>query len=170
MSAAVAPPKDCPCGSGRAFENCCGPILGGQARAKTAEALMRSRYAAFAVGNVDYILETHHTSTREEVSADAIRDWSKRAQWLGLEILGSEGGGEGDDLGAVSFVARYREKGVIVNHREDARFERENGAWRFVTGVQPPARREAPKVGRNDPCTCGSGKKWKKCCGAGRVA
>ena len=31
--------------------------------------------------------------------------------------------------------------------------------------VIPAARREAPKVGRNDPCPCGSGKKYKNCCG-----
>ena len=33
-----------------------------------------------------------------------------------------------------------------------------------------PMRRDQPKVGRNDPCPCGSGKKYKKCCGAAVTA
>jgi SEC-C motif-containing protein len=148
------------------LEGCCGPYVEGRAAAPTAEALMRARYTAFVLKKVPYILETHHSKTKEEISEEGVRDWSERAEWLGLEILATEAGGEKDDEGFVRFVARYKEKGSIVNHLEDARFERENGAWRFVTGNPPPAKREAPKVGRNDPCSCGSGKKWKKCCGA----
>ena len=157
--------KACPCGSGKAADACCLPLIEGRSAPATAEALMRSRYTAFALAKVDYILDTHHSSTKSEVSAEAIKDWAERAEWLGLEILGTGGGGKDDEKGEVRFVARYREKGSVLNHLEDARFERENGTWKFVTGTQPPSRRTAPKVGRNDPCTCGSGKKFKKCCG-----
>ncbi len=159
----------CPCGSGRPLEACCLPLVEGKLPAPTAEALMRSRYTAFTQTKVDYILETHHPSTRKEVSAEGINDWCRRAEWLGLEITGTQGGGPADETGIVSFVARYREKGALVNHVEDARFEREGGRggpWRFVTASTPPTRRAAAKVGRNDPCPCGSGKKHKKCCGA----
>ncbi len=37
-----------------------------------------------------------------------------------------------------------------------------------VQSAPQPVRRDEPKVGRNDPCPCGSGKKYKKCCGANK--
>jgi SEC-C motif-containing protein len=157
--------KDCPCGSKKSLESCCLPYIEGRAAAPTAEALMRSRYTAFALARVDYIIESHHSTTRGEVAVDAVKDWAERAEWLGLEIQETQAGGPNDETGSVRFLARYREKGVVRDHLEDARFERENGVWKFVTGTQPPSRRAAPKVGRNDPCPCGSGKKFKKCCG-----
>jgi len=170
MSATTKTPEAaagaCPCGSGKTLEACCLPYVEGKAMAPTAEALLRSRYTAFTRRSVDYILETHHTKTKEEISKEGIQAWSERAEWIGLEILGTEDGGPDDQVGFVRFVAKYREKGSVVNHAEDARFEKENGAWRFVTGSTPPVKRAAPKLGRNDPCSCGSGKKFKKCCGA----
>ena len=41
--------------------------------------------------------------------------------------------------------------------------EQVKAAARKILG-QKPMRREEPKVGRNEPCPCGSGKKFKKCC------
>src|SRR5579859_6852535 len=102
---ADAATKPCPCGSGKPLEGCCLPLVEGRLAAPTAEALMRSRYTAFTLARVDYILETHHSSTKKEVSAEAIKDWAERAEWLGLEILGTQGGGKDDDAGEVSFVA-----------------------------------------------------------------
>jgi uncharacterized protein len=37
--------------------------------------------------------------------------------------------------------------------------------WKIVRTVPSTVRREAPKTGRNDPCPCGSGRKFKQCCG-----
>jgi SEC-C motif-containing protein len=156
----------CPCGSGRAYDACCRPALEGRAPAATAEALMRSRYTAFTRAAVDYIIATHHARTRGDISAEAVREWAEGSQWLGLEILGTEAGAPADERGVVKFRAKYRQKGKIYEHLEVASFEKEGGEWRFVNSVMPPAEREAPKVGRNEPCPCGSGKKFKKCCGA----
>ena len=156
----------CACGSGAAFEACCGRYIEGKQPAPTAEALMRSRYTAFTRAAVDYVLETHSAKTREEVSREAIEAWAKGSEWLGFELLGTEEGGPTDEHGVVRFRARYRQNGRIFEHLEIAEFQKEDGAWRFVTSVTPPAQRDAPKVGRNDPCPCGSGKKHKKCCGA----
>ncbi|MDH5490482.1 MAG: YchJ family metal-binding protein, partial [Myxococcales bacterium] len=61
---------NCPCGSGSKQNECCGPLMQGEAQAETAEALMRSRYSAFAVGNVEYIVATHHPESRDEVDPD----------------------------------------------------------------------------------------------------
>ncbi|MFC1705359.1 YchJ family protein [Planctomycetota bacterium] len=132
---------------------------------ETAEACLRSRYSAYALGEVDFILESHHSSTRAEVSRSNIADWSRNSEWLGLRVLETEGGGPQDEEGSVTFSASYRQHGKTVDHTENAQFEKEDGAWRFLSSATPPFRRSAPKVGRNDPCPCGSGKKYKRCCG-----
>jgi len=158
----------CYCGSDKTFETCCQPLLTGAEKAKTAEELMRSRYSAFATGEIDYILSTHDPKTRSQIDRDNTEAWAKQSEWTGLEILETEAGGENDEEGRVDFVAHYSMRGTKVDHRESATFRKENGKWWFVDGVQisgPPVRREGPKVGRNDPCPCGSGKKYKKCHG-----
>jgi SEC-C motif-containing protein len=130
---------------------------------------MRSRYSAFATGNVDYIIDTHDPDRRNDVDRDATENWSKNSEWLGFELISSEKGGPSDDAGVIEFVARYKTKGVALTHRERAVFRKHGDRWVFVDGQimnGPPVRRTEPRVGRNDPCPCGSGKKYKKCHGA----
>ncbi len=158
----------CPCGKGESLETCCGPFLKGTKKPKTAEDLMRSRYSAFATGNVDYIIKTHDPDTVDQIDRESTEVWSKQSEWQGFEILSSDAGGEKDHFGTIEFVARYKLKGSQLEHRERATFRQQDGTWFFVDGEQiagPPVRREGPKVGRNDPCPCGSGKKYKKCHG-----
>jgi SEC-C motif-containing protein len=162
--------QPCPCGSEKPISACCLPLLQGKDRARTAEELLRARYTAFTRGDVDFVLETHHSRTRGEVKRDEVEEWSKGSEWLGLRILQKEAGGEGDEKGTITFHARYkaREGEKAQDHYEHAIFERENGAWRFLDAQglkQGPIVRSEPKVGRNDPCPCGSGKKYKKCHG-----
>ena len=161
--------ESCPCGSGQAYIECCHPIIQGGQVAQTAEALMRSRYCAYVKAEIDYIYDTTHASQRSKFNREESLAWSRKAEWQALEILRTEDGGPEDDSGIVEFVARYREKGKAVQHHEIAEFTREDGRWYFVDGHAPkPSQsiRQGPKVGRNDPCPCGSGKKYKKCCGA----
>jgi len=158
----------CPCSSGRAYDQCCGPIIADQRQAATAEALMRSRYSAYVMGEIGYLGRSLHPDHRHDHDEAATRRWAASSDWLGLEIVAVEGGGENEESGSVEFVATYREKGVVRQHREVSRFQRLDDVWYFVEGsvVKPETlRREDPKVGRNDPCPCGSGKKYKKCCG-----
>ena len=83
----------------------------------------------------------------------------------GLEIVAAKGGPD-DSEGQVEFIARFREKGVKKAHHELAEFKKEAGRWYFTDGKSAPQRPlVSAKVGRNDPCSCGSGKKYKKCCG-----
>ena len=85
-----------------------------------------------------------------------------------MEIVATEKGTEQDDEGLVEFIARYSVNGTDFEHHERSYFQRIDGEWKFIDGelVKPePIVRESPKVGRNDPCPCGSGKKYKKCCG-----
>lgn len=169
MTTPATPAPTCPCSSGRLREACCGPLLDGKAAAATAEALMRARYSAFVERNYAFIKGSLAQSALPEHDEDGIRRWAEESQWLGLKIVSVEGGGESDEKGVVEFIARYRADGRIVAHQERAQFAKENGRWVFVDSADPkPAtfRREEPKVLRNDPCPCGSGKKHKKCCGA----
>ncbi len=158
---------NCPCGSGRTFDACCEPILGGTPAA-TAEALMRSRYTAFTTGNVDYLSQTLSTEARSDFDAADAQNTADSAKWLGLEVRATKGGGEKDETGSVEFVALFSLNGQRQAHHELAAFEREEGRWVYTTGQINPkeAPRQTVKVGRNEPCPCGSGKKYKKCCGA----
>jgi SEC-C motif-containing protein len=105
---------------------------------------------------------------QEEFDEQMSRAWSAQAKWHGLEIVGTEAGGDGDDSGVVEFRALYTANGEFCNHHEVAQFVREKDGWKFADGelvAEKPLVREEPKTGRNDPCPCGSGKKYKKCCG-----
>ena len=158
----------CPCGSGSEFSACCEPIITGKTPAPTAEALMRSRYSAHVKGIYEYLGTSMHPDMRGELSVDEIKEWSEQISWTGLEILDSKNGSENDVTGEVEFVAKYTLGGVPQELREHSFFRKEGDDWYYVEGVvkgQETFRREAPKVGRNEPCPCGSGKKFKKCCG-----
>ncbi len=161
---------DCPCNSGNPFELCCEPYLLGRLPAPTAEALMRSRYTAYALCSVDYLYRTSGKRVRKEFDSDGTQHWAKSAEWIGgIEILHTEGGGRDDEKGSIEFIAHYTVKDVPQHHHEKATFAKNDGEWFFIDGEivgHEPERRETPKIGRNDPCTCGSGRKYKKCCGA----
>jgi SEC-C motif-containing protein len=79
----------------------------------------------------------------------------------------------------VEFIAIYEVDGQTIDHHEVSQFKKnDEGHWVFVDGEshthkegenphQPKPQtvvRSTPKTGRNDPCPCGSGKKFKKCC------
>jgi SEC-C motif-containing protein len=158
----------CACGSNEEFSTCCGPFLEGEKTAPTAEALMRSRYTAYVNENIEYIKKTTHKTAMAEFDEGSARAWSRNSDWLGLKIIETEKGLEGDTEGTVEFVASYLQNDKEEHHHERAIFKREAGKWFFVDGKivgQTPFVRETPKVGRNEPCPCGSGNKYKKCCG-----
>jgi SEC-C motif-containing protein len=148
--------KDCPCGSTRAFADCCGPFLTGVERPASAVALMRSRYTAYSQKNAAYILKTWHPRTRPA----ALNFDGDATEWVGLAILAQQAGGPEDLEGKVEFSAYYRQGGKLMEMRENSRFLKESGEWLYLDGIVSPA----AKPGRNDLCPCGSGKKYKKCC------
>ena len=158
----------CPCNSGRSYEDCCGPVIRGERPAATAEALMRSRYSAFARKEIDYLKDSLHPGLRGDHDPEATRRWADKSDWTGLEIVATTGGGVDDDAGTVEFIASYRQKGTPHSHHEVAEFSRHKGHWYYTDGrmVTPGTQRnDGPRIGRNDPCPCGSGRKYKKCCG-----
>ena len=158
--------QSCPCQSELLLNQCCGPKIEDRTKAATAEELMRSRYSAFVLQEIDYIVETFHPETRHKAVRQDIADWSQNSHWEGFHLISTKDGAENDDEGEVEFVVRYQARGKAHVHRECSRFVKNEGSWFFHSGEQQDItyRRTSPKVGRNDPCPCNSGKKFKKCC------
>lgn len=153
----------CPCQSDLPFAACCGPILNG-APAPTALALMRSRYTAYARGDVAYLARTLAPEHRAGFDMADVSAGMKTTQWLGLEILDTTAGGTDEDTGIVEFLARFQAQGQNHALHERSRFRRdEKDGWVYVDGET--ALQPVKKPRRNDPCPCGSGKKFKQCCG-----
>ncbi|MCF0097476.1 YchJ family protein [Micromonospora sp. MH99] len=121
----------CPCGSGQAYADCCSPVHGGTVQAPTAEALMRSRFSAFALGDADYLVRSWHSSTRP-----ARLELTSGQRWTRLEIVETERGGLLDATGTVTFHAHYREAGRPGTLTEHSRFVREDGRWVYLDGDQ----------------------------------
>jgi len=146
----------CPCGSGLDLARCCAPIIAGEPAA-TPEALMRSRYTAFTLAE-----EALASFNRIDIERSL-----PETTWLGLQVRDVSGGGDGDAVGSVTFSFRYLFKGKEFVQTELARFVRVDGRWLYndsdINPKSPPVR--VVSVGRNEPCLCGSGKKYKKCCG-----
>lgn len=113
----------CPCGSGKAYDDCCGPLLSAERLAATAEELMRSRYTAYFYGNRQHLWRTWHPKTRPaEVTLDSSMSWT------GLEIMAIRDGGAEDETGIVEFVASY----VGGTLHERSRFAKRGGRWSYL--------------------------------------
>lgn len=137
---------------------------------------MRARYSAHVLGLVDFVINTYHPSCHAEEQREAIRD-SVESDWQKLDVHHAESGTHADE-GFVTFSAYFVDNGTEYSMTERSRFIREHGVWFYIDGEFPsPEESEPPldprlhqtvnnvKIGRNDPCLCGSGKKFKKCCG-----
>lgn len=150
------PETSCPCGQGE-YAQCCQPLHTVQAKAQSAEQLMRSRYSAFARHEIDYIVQTTALGQQQALDVPAISDWSKSNQWLRLEVVQAD---EHLDKthAQVEFKAHYHDGKQAHVHHEVSHFVKQNGAWFFLdptTGLQTTMKQ---------PCICGSGKKFKQCC------
>lgn len=145
--------QPCPCNPAHTYASCCQPLHHGAA-ATDPQALMRSRYSAYVLGLVPYLLASWDASTRPlELTLEPA------LQWLRLELLSQH---EEGDQGQVHYRAHYRHGthwGVL---EEQSRFRRDHGHWRYVDGA---VQDHPVKPGRNLPCPCGSGRKFKQCCG-----
>ena len=161
---------NCPCKSGKTFGECCQGVISGERKAETPEELMRARYTSYVTGDVTFLKSSATEAVQAEFDEEASKAWSRTAEWHGLEVIRTEGGKD-DAHGVVEFRALYTANGEFCNHHEVATFVKEKDGWKFEDGElvgETPIVREEPKIGRNDPCPCGSGKKYKKCCGKGK--
>ena len=116
----------CPCGSGAPYAACCGRWHAGEP-APTAEALMRSRYSAFTMNLVPYLLQTWHASTRPAT----LDEPPPGLKWLGLEVRRAQ---EDGDRATVEFISRSKLGGRAARLHETSRFVREDGRWTYVDG------------------------------------
>lgn len=128
---------------------------------------MRSRYAAFSRGEVDYLLRTWHPSKRGEQDRRSLEATTRELRWTGLTVLDVVAGSPTDETGIVEFEARYATGATTGALRERSRFARADGAWTYLDGQTEDHERPTSRPqGRNEACACGSGKKFKRCCGA----
>lgn len=119
---------------------------------------MRSRYTAYVMHNVDYLIATWHPECQAETWRDAITRSFANTEWLGLNLI-EESVVDGSREGFVEFIARFSENGGHCQAiHERSRFLQLEQRWYYIDGIQP-------KLGRNAGCPCGSGQKYKKCCG-----
>jgi SEC-C motif-containing protein len=125
----MRPTASCPCGSDEPFGRCCLRLHLGERQAETAEQLMRARYSAYAVDDLDYLWQTWHPRTRP----DALTPQAGLT-WTGLEIVDTVDGRTGDTSGEVEFRAHY-----LQNRRSGTLHERSHFAvrarrWFYVDG------------------------------------
>lgn len=154
----------CPCGSGKTIGDCCGPILAGERPAATAEELMRARFTAHVVHDFLFLHRTYRPSARQPfvpVTGKPSMEWTRL-------VVHSHVLGKTSDIAYVEFSAYGTEDGTEKVLHEKAEFVRQDdGAWIYTRALREgpaPFKETAPKPGRNDPCPCGSGKKYKQCC------
>ncbi|WP_037383476.1 YchJ family protein [Serratia sp. DD3] len=148
----------CPCCSGLPYHTCCQPLITGEQFAPSPLRLMRSRYSAYVLQNVDYLIATWHPDCQAESWRSAIISSFANTEWFGLTIV-EETIGNNVDEGFVEFIARFTESGHSSKMmHERSRFLRLEHRWYYIDGTRP-------QLGRNSICPCGSGKKYKKCCG-----
>ena len=124
--------NECPCGSDADFSSCCGRYISGEQFPLTAEALMRSRYSAYVIGDEKYLLRTWHSSTRPEVLG---LDRDTATKWIGLDIITTGQGTEMDDQGMVEFITRYKINGKAQRLHEVSQFRKEKGKWFYLYGI-----------------------------------
>ena len=157
----IDPASPCPCGNDQPYHECCGVFHQGVA-ASTAEKLMRSRFTAYFLGDTDYLLKTTWQRQISGIDQAGIHKRADNTQWRRLDIVSKEAGGESDNKGKVEFKAWFFNPVTQKEeaHHENSDFIKEEGRWYFI---YPDVAVKMP--GRNDPCLCGSGKKFKKCCG-----
>ena len=123
---------ECPCGSKKPFKACCGPYVEGVRSAPTAEALMRSRYTAYALRNMAYLRNTSEMGLRGGFDEAAAVRWTISITWLGLTVLEVDGGQGDDETGEVTYIARYLMGKEEKHIAERAVFHRLGTKWLYV--------------------------------------
>lgn len=164
-AASLVKESPCPCGSGRTFGECCEPVLKQQRVPANAEELMRSRFTAHVIRDYRHLHRTDLETARKPYVEEAAD--GEQLSWTRLVVHAHEPGPK-PDTAFVDFTAYYKVNERELALQEKSAFVRVDGTWYYTRAVRtgpPPVRSAGPKVGRNDPCPCGSGKKFKHCCG-----
>ena len=166
----------CYCRRPEEYQQCCGPLHQGMQKATTPEQLMRSRFSAYFLKLVPYIANTYHHSQQSDLATLEISAFAETARFLSLQVVATAGpegfngvptkqvfSADSANLatGYVHFIARFLIKDQLHQLEEQSRFVQEQQVWSYLDGVLLP--HAVVKIGRNDSCPCGSGKKFKAC-------
>lgn len=153
----------CFCGLAKSFDQCCNAILQGRVQASTPETLMRSRYSAFVTANIDYLKKTSHGLALEKFNAQDTLHFAERVHWHSLQVADAGVAADGKS-GWVEFSTTFIDQGAFIDRHEKSAFEYIDGQWYYVESLHHCSHTRKLDWGRNEPCYCGSGKKYKKCC------
>lgn len=123
--------KKCPCGVGESYEKCCHEYHHTKTHAPNPETMMRARYSAYVLGDIEYLIKTIPLLHRKSFDRKSTKQWSEQAEWLGLEIVSSKET-HGGKKGQVEFKAKYNLEGEEHLHHERSTFEFIQGRWFFV--------------------------------------
>ena len=149
---------DCYCGSRKKYRYCCEPYLSGKKLPQTAEQLMRSRYTAFCLKNIPYLIETAISPEDRSTDEQELAKTMQKTTWLGLTVVSTEQGRKQDKAGVVEFVAAFKID-KPRQHHERSRFIKNDRRWFYLDGEILPDL----ILSANAYCWCGSGKKYRKC-------
>ena len=147
----------CPCQSGKTYQDCCAPLHSGKSNAENAEQLMRSRYCAYVLRQINYLVATTVPAQQPHLQWEAMQQWSESTQWDGLEIV-RHLAKVGKHHEQVEFKSYHRSINGREYHHELSTFVNNNGSWYFLD----PTVETKPSM--KQPCLCGSAKKFKQCC------
>lgn len=126
--------QPCPCGTGQPFAFCCKPFIEGQKTAPTARLLMRSRYTAFVLGAIDYLIDTTAPEKRDLIDPAIIAEQVQCTNWLGLDVIHTQAGEAGDQTGVVEFKATFETSGETHILHEISRFTQPDNRWLYLDG------------------------------------
>lgn len=153
----------CPCGSQKSYFFCCEPLITGKQSPETPEALMRTRYTAYTMANMDYIKQTMRGNALTGFQEEDAKRWAKRVHWIKLNVLQS--GIENASMGYVEFEACFVESTRLKSIHEKSEFICEEGRWYYTGGTHLPTEHTEQMIARHTPCPCGSFRKFKNCHG-----
>lgn len=123
----------CPCNPNKKYTECCKIAHNNIANVTSAEQLMRSRYSAFVLANIEYLQKSHHSSTRpKNREKKEILAWTKSVEWIKLEVINTTKGQKNDNTGTVEFKAYFLENGLMDIIHENSAFCKENNHWVYL--------------------------------------
>lgn len=140
MMTALSQPLLCPCGTGNSYADCCGVFISGKQHAPSPETLMRSRYSAFTLANIPYLVQTMEGPAAKNFDPLSALQWAKQSLWQGLTVVNSWLDPKHPDRGFVEFIARFHHQQQDQQIHEISEFQRKKGRWYYVDGKSPTPR------------------------------
>lgn len=153
----------CPCNSSKKYKYCCAPYIQNITWVPNPEALMRSRYTAYCLGNFEYIRSTMAGPALQQFDVSQAQRDINRLKWISLKIISAET--PIDDNGYVEFIAQYILNQRLKSLHEISQFKKHDGQWFYINGTHKHSQLEDKLISKNQTCPCSSGKKYKNCHG-----